>query len=101
WGRRVASGLGRAAKHLSIETAADLRRSHRLQIRVARDARLERFQPACCVQEKWRGLSDTHQIQGDLSPQALRECALALVELPFERSGNERRRGVRGSGQLL
>ena len=88
-------------EHLSTESTADGPRAQRLQVRLTREPRLDRLQPACCLQEEGRGLARSPQVQGDLSPQALRERGLPLVERPVGCCGEQCHRGLRGSGQVL
>ena len=78
-----------------------MRRADRLQVGVAREARLDRLQPARCLQQRRDGVFDASQVQVDLPLQAPRERALALVERSVAHGSEERRRGVRGPGDLL
>ena len=56
---------------------------------------------ACRFQKGRHRLCQAHPIEGDLSLDSQRKRSLALVERPVECRGNERRRGLRGAGQLL
>jgi hypothetical protein len=68
-GRRVPSGLG-GGQHAVAETAGDARRPQRLQIRRAREAEIDRFEPPRRVEEKWDGVRAAPEVQCDLSLEA-------------------------------
>jgi hypothetical protein len=96
---RAASATRRSI--FSTKATVETRSSQRRQVRLARKLGLDRFEPAGCVQKQRRCFAAASQVQGDLSPQALCECALELVERPLGRGRKERQRTMRVSGQLL
>src|SRR5262249_56577980 len=86
---------------VSTEATADSPRPQRLQVRLARKRRVDQLQPARrCEQERNR-LSGTPRIHGDLTPEALRERALKLVERSVVRGRDERQCGLGRSCETL
>src|SRR6476619_751773 len=73
-------GMGCTPKHLSAETARNLPCSHGLQVRMPGDSGLDHFQATRGRHKCRHGLTDVHLIEGDLTFEALRESALALIE---------------------
>ena len=77
WGGRPVSGLGGGSRAVA-EPADDARGSQRLQVRLAREGGIERFELSGRVKEQRHRVPAVPEVQGDLPVQALEH---GLVEV--------------------
>ena len=83
-----------AASDAAAEAAGDARRPERLEVGLAREAGIERFEPPRGVEQQRHGVRGASQVQGDLPVEPLEHGALELLERPVSR---QRERAINAS----
>ena len=68
---------------------------------LAREGRIERFEPLGRVKEQGSGLVTAAQVQGDLTPEPLQHGSVELVQRSCRRGREQRQRGVGEAGEPL
>jgi hypothetical protein len=93
-------GLGGASRAVA-EPAGDARGAQRLQVRLAREGRIERFELPGRVKKQRYRLPAAPQVQGDLPVHALEHGLVEVIQRAGRRGGQKCQGLVGRSGQLL
>ena len=101
WSRWCRASRVGGLEHARAEPGGDARGSRRLQMGIAGEAWVDRFEPPGCVEQERQRVCGAPQIQEDLAVETLQLGAVDLVERPGVRGREQRQRGLAVSGQLL